>query len=100
MRFGTIQLSGVSSANYPKRDQFAFRGPKGTVLRAGVGHQPNAMEDRTAAKGARAQGAGGVHSTNWGNPRGRGRAGSRPKPEIKVMIGGNRPPGLGGAVVT
>ena len=27
----------------PKRDQFAFRRPESTVLRVGVGHQPEAM---------------------------------------------------------
>ena len=36
----------------------------------------------------------------WGNPRGGGRAGGRLKPEIKVTIGGDRPPTLGGYVVT
>ena len=59
------------------------------------------MEDPTAARGARAQGgADGVHSASWGNPRGGGRAGGRLKPEIKVTIGGDRPPRLGGDVVT
>ena len=58
------------------------------------------MEDSTAARGARAQGADGVHSASWGNPRGGGRAGGRLKPKIKVTMGGDRPPGLGGDVVT
>ena len=57
------------------------------------------MEDPTA-RGARAQGADGVHSSCWGNPRGGGRAGGRLKPEIKVAIGGDRPLRLGGDVVT
>ena len=35
-RVGTIQLNWVSSAYCPKRDQFAFRRPESTVLRAGV----------------------------------------------------------------
>ena len=96
-RVGTIRLNGVSSAYCPKRDQFAFRRPESTVLRAGVGHQPKAMEDPTAARrGARAQGADGVHSASWGNPRGGRRASGRLKPEIKVTIGGDRPPRLGG----
>ena len=69
-------------------------------MRAGVGHQPKAMEDPTAARGARAQGADGVHSAIWGNPRGGGRAGGRLKPEIKMTIGGDGPPRLGGDVVT
>ena len=54
----------------------------------------------TAARGARTQGADGVHSASWGNPRGGGRAGGLLKPEIKVTIGGNRPPRLGGDVLT
>ena len=69
-------------------------------LRAGVGHQPKAMEDYTATRGARAQGAGGVHSASWGNPRVGGQAGGRLKPEVKVTLGGDRPPRLDGDVVT
>ena len=69
-------------------------------MRVGVGHQPKAMEDPTAARGVRAQGAGGVHSASWGNPRGGGRAGGRLKPEVKVTIGGHKPPRLGGDAVT
>ena len=99
-RVGTSQLNWVRSAYCPKRDQFAFRRAESTVLRAGVGHQPNAMEDPTAARGARAQGADGVHSASLGNPRGGGQAGGRLKPEIKVTIEGDRPPRLGGDVVT
>ena len=83
----------------PKRDQFAVRRPEITVLRAGVGQQPKAiMEDPTAARGVRAQVAGGVHCASWGNPRGRGQAAGRLKPEIKVTIGGDRPPRLGDVV--
>ena len=66
----------------------------------GVGHQPKAMEDPAAARGARAQGAGEVHSASWVNPRGGGLAGGRLKPVIKVTIEGDRPPRLGGDVVT
>ena len=69
-------------------------------MRAGVEHQRNAMEDRTAARGARAQGADGVHCESWGTPRGGGRAGGWLKPEIKVKIGGDRPPRLDGDVIT
>ena len=65
-----------------------------------VWHQPRAMEDPTAARGARARGADGVHSVSWGNPGGGGRAGGRLKPVIKVTIEGDRPPRLGGDVVT
>ena len=57
-------------------------------------------EDRTAARGARAQGAGGVLFASWGNPRGGGRAGGGLKPEVKVSIGGDRPPRLGGEDIT
>ena len=35
-----------------------------------------------------------------GEGRGGGRAGGRLKPDVKVTIRGNRPPGLGGDVVT
>ena len=79
--------------------KFAFRRPKSSALPVGVGHQPKAMEDPTAARGAQPQGAGGVHSASWGNPRGGGRAGGGLKPEVKVTIGGDRPPRLGGDVV-
>ena len=99
-RVGTLQLNWVSSAYCPKRDPFAFRRPESTVLRAGVGHQPNAMEDSTAGRGARAQGADGVHSASWGNLRGGSRAVGRLKPEIKVTIGGDGPPRFGGDVDT
>ena len=58
------------------------------------------MEDPTAARRARAQGADGPHSGSWGNPRGGGRICGRLKPVIKVTIGGDRPPSLGGDVVT
>ena len=57
-------------------------------------------EDRTVASGARAQGAGGVHSASWGNPRGVGRAGGGLKPEAKVTMRGGGSPRLGGDVVT
>ena len=58
------------------------------------------MGDSTAAGGARAQGAGGVHPASWGSQRGRGRAGGLLKPDVKVTIAGDRPPRLGGDVVT
>ena len=65
-----------------------------------VEHQLKAMGDFTTAGGARAQGAGGVHPASWGCQRGGGRAGGRLKPDVKVAIGGDRPPRLGGDVVT
>ena len=49
------------------------------------------MEDPTAARGPRAQGADGAHSASWGNPRGGGQAGGRLKSEFKVTIGGEPP---------
>ena len=58
------------------------------------------MEDRIAARGARAQGTDGVYSTSWGSPRGGGRPSGPLKPEIKVTIVGDRPPRLGGDAVT
>ena len=57
------------------------------------------MGDPTVAGGARAQGAGGVHSACWGSHRGGGRGGGGLKPEVKVTIRRNRPPRLGGDVV-
>ena len=58
------------------------------------------MGDSTAGGGARAQGAGGVNPASWGSQTGGDRAGGRPKPDVKVTIGGDRPPRLGGDVVT
>ena len=58
------------------------------------------MGDYTDAGEARPQGAGGVHSASFGSPRGGGRAGGRLTPEVKVTIGGNTAPRLGGDVVT
>ena len=58
------------------------------------------MGDSTAAGGVRAQGAGGVHPASWGSQRGEGRPGGRLKPDVKVIIGGDRPSRLGGDVVT
>ena len=58
------------------------------------------MDDSTATGGERAQGAGGVHPASWGSQRGGGLAGGRLKPDVKVTIGGDRPPRLGGDVVT
>ena len=87
-RIGTIQLNWVSSAYCPNGDLLAFRRPV------------KAMGDSTAAGGARAHGAGGVHPASWGSQRGGGRAGGRLKPDYKVTIGGGRRPRLGGDVVT
>ena len=96
-RYNSIEW--VSSANCPNHDQFAFRRPESSALRVGIGHQPKAKEeDPTTARVARAQGAGGVHSASWGNPRGGGRAGGGLKPEVTVMIGEDRPPRLGDVV--
>ena len=66
-----------------------------------MGHQPRALEDPTAAaSGARGGGAGGIHSASLGDPRGGGRAGGRLKLDIKVNIGGDRPPRLDSDVGT
>ena len=58
------------------------------------------MGGSTAAGREQAQGAGGVHPASWGSQRGGGRAGGWLKPDVKVTIGGDRPPRLGGDVVT
>ena len=59
-----------------------------------------AWGDSTAEGGPRAQGAGEVHVASWGSQRGGGRAGGRLKPDVKVTIGRDRPPRLGGDVGT
>ena len=57
-------------------------------------------EDRAAARGTRAQGAGGVHSASWGKPRGGGgRGGGGLKAGVKVRMGRAKPPRLVGDVV-
>ena len=56
------------------------------------------MEGPTVATGARTRGAGEAYSVIWGNPRGGSRG--RLKPEVKVTIGGDRPPRLDGDDVT
>ena len=99
MRVGIIQLNWVSSAYCPNRDQFVFWRSESSALRVGVRHQPKAMEDLTAARGARAQRAGGVNSARWGNLRGGGRAGGRLTPQAKVTIGEEKPPRLNGDAV-
>ena len=58
------------------------------------------MGGSTSTEGRRAQGSGGVHPARWGSQRGGGRAGGRLKPDVKATIGGDRPPRLGGGVVT
>ena len=87
-----------------KRDLLAFRRPESTTLWSGavirVGHPLKAMGDSNAAGGGRAQGAGGVHPVSWGSQRGGGPAGRRLKPDVKVTVGEDRPPRLGGDVLT
>ena len=59
------------------------------------------MDDSTAAAGGvRAYCAGRVRPASWGSPRGGDRVGGRLKPDVKVTTGENRPPRLGGDVVT
>ena len=65
-----------------------------------MGHQLKAMGDSTAAGGGRTQSASRVHPGSWGSERGGGRAGGRLKPDVKVTVAGDRPPRLGGDVVT
>ena len=102
-RVGTIQLNWTSSAHYPNVTYLLFGGRTALLLYCccvGVGHQLKAMGDSTAAGEARAQGADGVHPASWRSQRGGGRAGGRLKPDVKVIIGGGRPPRLGADVVT
>ena len=59
------------------------------------------MGDSTAAAGgARTHCTGGVRPASWVSPRGGDRAGGRLKPDVKLNVGENRPPRLGGDVVT
>ena len=58
------------------------------------------MGDSTAAGGGRAQGAGRVYPASRGSQRSGGRAGGRLKSDVNVIIAGDRPPRLGGDVVT
>ena len=90
-RAGTVQLNWVSSAYCLKRDQFAFGGRKTLfcVLVWDTKPQPQAMEDPTAARGTREQGAGGVNSASWCNTKSGGRVDGRLKPKIKVTIEGD-----------
>ena len=91
-RVGTIQCDWVSSAYCPNVTCHCAN-------IVGVGHQLRAMDDATAAGGARAQGASGVNPARWGSQRGGGRPGGPLKPHIKVTIRGDRPPRLGRDVV-
>ena len=50
--------------------------------------------------GARAQGVGGGHPVRWESQRSGGRAGGRLTPDVRLAFGGDRPPRLGGDVVT
>ena len=96
-RVGTIQLNWVSSTYCPNVI-LLFGGRKALCCFSWCGTPAKVMGDSTAAGGARAQGAGGVHPASWGSQRGGGRAGGRLKPDVKVTIGGDRPPRLGGDV--
>ena len=49
-------------------------------------------ENISEAGGGLAQGAEWLHSASWGNLRGGSRARGRLKAEVKVTIGGDRPP--------
>ena len=99
-RVGVIQLNRVSSAYCPNVTCLFFGGRKNCSALVGVGHQLKAMGDSTAARGGRAQGAGGVHPASWGSQSGGGRADGRLKPDVKVIIAGDKPPRLVGDVDT
>ena len=87
-RVGTIQLDWVSSAYCPNVTYLLFGGLKALLLLL-VWDAIKAMGDSTAAGGARAQGAGGVHPASWGSQRRGGRACGRLKPDVKVTIAGD-----------
>ena len=91
-RVGTVQLNWVSSAYCPSVTYLLFGGRKAPCCFCWCGTPAKAMGVSTAAGGARAQGTGGVHRTSWGSQRGGGRADGRLKPDVKVTIGGDRPP--------
>ena len=58
------------------------------------------MGDSTAERKARAQAVGSVHPESCEGRRGGSRAGGRLNPDVNLTIGGDRPPRLGGDVVT
>ena len=64
----------------------------------GVRHQLKPVGESTAARGALAQGAGGVHPASWASQRGGGRACGRLKSDVKLTIGGDNR--LGGNAIT
>ena len=99
-RVGTIQLNWVSSAYCPNVTYLLFGGRKALCSCCWYGTPAESNGDSTAAGGEGAQGAGGVHPASWGIKRGGGRVGGRLKPDVKVTIVGDRPPGLGGDVAT
>ena len=99
-RVGTIQLSWVSSAYCPNVTYLLFGGGKALCCCCWCG-TPTESYDRCYHSGQCASaGAGGVHPASWGSQRGEARAGGRLKPDVKVAIAGDRPPRLGGDVVT
>ena len=67
-RVGTIQLNWVTSAYCPNVTDLRWEAGKRYAAVVGVRHQPKAMGDSTAAGGARAQGACGVHPARLGKP--------------------------------
>ena len=98
-RVGTVRLNCVGSAYCPNVTYVLSEAEKHCAAVVGVGSQLKAMGDSTAAGRGRALGAGEVHPASWGSQKCGGRAGGRPKPDVKVTVGGDRPPRLGGDVV-
>ena len=99
---GTGQSNSTEFGKFgiqPERDVLAFRRPESTVLLVVVRHQTKAMIAPAAARGSRPQGTNGGHSACWGNHGRGGPAGCRLEPDVKVTVGGERPPRLGGDVV-
>ena len=80
----------------PKRYLFALQRPVNTVFRVGVGLYTTTTGDPTAAGGTRPPCTGGVHAVCWDSHRGGVAVGGRLKPDVKLTIGADRPPRLGG----
>ena len=99
-RVGAIQLNWVGSAHCPNVTYVLLGGRKALCCCCWCGTPAKGMGDSTTAGGGRVQGAGGVRPACWGSQTGGGRAGGRLKPDVKVTIGGDRQPRLGGDVVT
>ena len=71
-----------------------------TVFRAGVGLYTTSMRDPTATGGPRPPATGGIHSAYWGSQLSGVPVGVCLKQDVNMMIMEDRPPRLGGGMVT